>query len=610
MSAPDPLLDDDVATLLPFVEAGVLDASAVHVAGVIARSVDGVEPEVLLGAALAARAPRLGHVCVVIETVADSTVVDDAKTPSTGCLPWPDPLRWAALLSTSPAVRASDGQEAEVTLPLVWDGTRLYLERYWRFEKRVADELMRRAGADGGLMAASPDLEKILDELLTPEDPASSDVQHEAITRALSRRIIVIAGGPGTGKTSTIARLLAAAHAVTLARGRQLYAALAAPTGKAAARATAAVHEEAAAANLGQGVTDALRATEAETLHRLLGIGLAGVPRYNRLNPLPHDLVIVDEMSMVSLPLMARLLDAVRPDATLVLVGDPFQLASIEAGAVLGEIVGPRATGPAQGPLAADVVVLERAHRFAGGSEIAELAKAVRLGDDDGAIGLLRSHRSGELTWVEPDDRVGIARLHERAAANAIGVVRAARANDAETGLRLASELKVLCATRFGPLGVHNWSVAVESLTRRYLSDASIGGHSYVGRPIIVTRNDYFNKVFNGDVGLVVAGTDGPVAVFRDAGGDLRRLAISQLGEVDTWWATTIHKSQGSEFEEVIVALPQAPSPVLTRELLYTAVTRARRQVTLVAGEESLRAAITHPVTRASGLRSKLWSLP
>jgi exodeoxyribonuclease V alpha subunit len=394
---------------------------------------------------------------------------------------------------------------------------------------------------------------------------------------------------------------------LALARGRQLDVALGAPTGKAAARMTAAVHEEAGMASLGTDVAAALGATAAETLHRLLGIGVSGKPRYDRFNQLPHDLVVVDETSMVSLPLMARLLDAVRPDATLVLVGDPYQLASVEAGAVLGEIVGPMASGPRAGPLAAAIVLLERNHRYGPDSEIAALADAIRRGDGDGAVDILRNHRSEELTWVEDDDQAAIARLHEEAAASAIEVVRAAQGRDAEAGLRLASELKVLCATRFGPLGVFAWSARIEALTARALPDAGIGRRSYVGRPVIVTRNDYFNRVFNGDVGLVVAGTTGPVAAFHDPSSGLRELAMSQLGEVDTWWATTIHKSQGSEFERVIVTLPRPPSPILTRELLYTAVTRAKKQVTLVAAEESLRAAMRRPVARASGLREKLW---
>jgi exodeoxyribonuclease V alpha subunit len=569
-----------------------------------------VGPEVLLGAALAARAPLFGHVCVVIETVAGSIVVDDAQLHSMDSLPWPDPVHWAKLLAASPAVSSpGDGPKAVIS-PLVWDGTRLYLERYWRFENRVAGELLRRALDDGGLTTSSPDLDAILDELFAPDDAATPDLQREAAKRALNRRIAVIAGGPGTGKTRTIARLLGAAYGEALARGRKLDVALAAPTGKAAERMTAALQDEVEEASLREGVADELRVTAARTLHRLLGAHGSGKPRHDHLNPLPHDLVVVDETSMVSLPLMARLLDAVRPDSTLVLVGDPYQLASVEAGAVLGEIVGPSATGPADGPLAPGIVVLDRAHRFGASSQIAALADAIRLGDDNRAVDLLRNDRSDELTWVHDDDKTAITQLQQDLARSAIEVIRKAQSgdnDDAERGLGLAADLKVLCATRFGPLGVFAWSARVEALAARELPGTGIGGRTYVGRPIIVTRNDYFNKLFNGDVGLVVAGLTGPIAVFRDPDKGLRKLALSQLGDIDTWWATTIHKSQGSEFGQVIVTLPRPPSPILTRELLYTAVTRAKRHVTLVAAEESLRAATRRPVQRASGLREKLW---
>lgn len=606
MSAVAPLLRHDTAVLAPFVEAGVLDASAVHVADAIARAVGGVEPEVLLGAALAARAPRFGHICVVPTDIAGSIVVDDAPLSAGDKLAWPDPVHWAARLAASPAVRGPDDPTGDVIVPLVWDGTRLYLERYWRFEQRVADVLLRRAGTAGGFTTASPDVEKILDGLFGPEDPSSPDRQREAVGRALTRRLTVVAGGPGTGKTRTIARLLAAAYRIAFEEGRALEVALAAPTGKASARMTEAVHGEVEVASLSEDVAGALRAAEAMTLHRLLGASINGRFRHDGSNPLPHDMVVVDETSMVSLGLMARLLDAVRPEATLVLVGDPFQLASVDAGAVLGEIVGTATTPRPDGPLADDVVLLERVHRFGADSAIAALADAIRVGDADRALDLLASNETGELTRVDGDDETGIDRLHEEAAAGAVEVVRAARAGDTEAGLHHASDLKVLCATRLGPLGVYRWSDRIEALAARAIPDAGIGRRWYVGRPVVVVSNDYLNRLFNGDVGLVVAGADRPVVAFSDPSG-VRELAMSQLGDIETWWAMTIHKSQGSEFRRVIVTLPPPPSPILTRELLYTAVTRAKEQVTLVATESSLRAAIARPAARASGLGSKLW---
>jgi exodeoxyribonuclease V alpha subunit len=252
-------------------------------------------------------------------------------------------------------------------------------------------------------------------------------------------------------------------------------------------------------------------------------------------------------------------------------------------------------------------VLLEHNHRYGPDSPIAALADAIRRGDADGAMDVLASRASEELTWVEDDDQEGLARLYQEAAASAARVVEAALSHDAEGGLREACRLKVLCATRFGPLGVFAWTNRIETLTDQALPGIGVGRRSYPGRPVVVTRNDYFNRLFNGDVGVVVTGSTGPVVAFSDPGKGLRELAMSQLGDVDTWWATTIHKSQGSEFERVIVTLPRPPSPVLSRELVYTAVTRAREQVTIVAAEESLRAAISRPAARASGLKEKLW---
>jgi exodeoxyribonuclease V alpha subunit len=605
VSVPAPLLDADTRVLEPFVAAGVLQAAAVHVAATIARTVGDLDADVVLGAALATRAPSFGHVCVVPGQVADSIVLDDAEPGAIAALPWPDPAAWAERLAASPAVRAPEDPVNGISAPLVWDGTRLYLDRYWRFEQRVARDLRARAQAFGGLADASPDLDEALDHLFPAGGATGPDRQREAAALALTHRLAVIAGGPGTGKTRTVARLLAAAHHIALCHGHAFDVALAAPTGKAAARMTEAVHDEVAAAGVTGRVADQLLATEASTVHRLLGWTPGAEFRHHERNPLPHDLVVVDETSMVSLPLMARLLAAVRTDATLVLVGDPYQLASVEAGAVLGEIVGPTPGEPGTAPLAERVVLLERVHRFGADSAIAALADAVRTGDADRALDLLRAQAGGELAWVPDDDDAAITALQREVADLAVDVIAAARAGDAETGLALAAELKVLGATRLGPLGVYRWTDRIETLAARALPHSGLPGRWYVGRPVIVTRNDYPNRLVNGDVGLVVAGATRPVVAFAGAEG-IRELAFSQLDEIEPWWAMTIHKSQGSEFRRVAITHPPAPSPILTRELLYTAVTRAKEHVTVVASEASLRTAIARPVARASGLGEKL----
>jgi exodeoxyribonuclease V alpha subunit len=434
----------------------------------------------------------------------------------------------------------------------------------------------------------------------------AADRQRLAAEAALTRRLVVLAGGPGTGKTRTVARLLAAAHDAAARAGTRLDVALAAPTGKAAARMTEAVHHEVAVAMLADDLAASLLATEATTIHRLLGRTSGVEFRHDRANPLAADIVVVDEASMVSLPLMARLLDAVRPDARLVLVGDPYQLASIEAGAVLGDVAGGTAVArPRTGALVDSVIVLERVHRFGADSTIAALATAIRDGDADAALALLQAGRD-DVRWIRPDDRASLAQLERTVRDASVAVVRAALDGDEQAGLAAAADLKVLAATRRGPGGTYDWRERIERAVGRAEPRAKIGWRYYTGRPVIITRNDYLNGLMNGDTGLVVQ-HDGEAQVVFPAGEGPRWFHPSQLSAVETWWSMTIHKSQGSEYRHAVVSLPAAPSPILTRELLYTAVTRAKQQVTLVASEEAVRAAIGRPVSRASGLLDRLW---
>jgi exodeoxyribonuclease V alpha subunit len=590
MSPPQPLLGADTAVLGPFVAAGVLDAASVHVAATIARAAGGIHPEVLLAVALTARAPQHGHVCMVPADVARSVTVDEraageptVDVPVADALAWPEVGGWIERIVTSPAVRSETASADGELTPLVWDGERLYLERYWRHEQSVARALAdRTAGAVTGLFGPGPDLDDLLDRHFAPD---RDDAQRRAGALALTRRLAVIAGGPGTGKTRTVARLVTVARELADRSGRNVEIALTAPTGKAAARMSEAIAHE----------------TEAITVHRLLG-AMGGLRfRHDRRNPLPHDLVVVDEASMVSLPLMARLLEALRPHAGLVLVGDPDQLASIEAGAVLGEI-----TGAAHAePVAGHVVTLDRVHRFDAGSDIAMLADAVRSGDADAVMAALHDGVAPAVRWVEPSDEVARAEVEAALAADAAQVVRAARAGEAHRAVDLLPASKVLTATRHGLLGAYRWRSRIEALVAELVPGADLTRRWYVGRPVLVTRNDPLNRLVNGDVGLVVAG-ERPQVLFPGPGGELRSFAPSQLADIETWWSMTIHKSQGSEFERVVISLPEPPSPVLSRELLYTAVTRAEQQVTIVASEASIREAVEHRVARASGLGARL----
>lgn len=636
-----PLLPAGTAALVPFVEAGILHEAEVQVAGVVARTVTGTADETLLATALCVRALQLGHVCVVLDEVAGTVAVeaqgdqpgpdDDAEpTRSIDDLSWPDPAVWAEVLRNSDAVTVRDPDSGLATgsvdegviRPLVFDGGRVYLERYWRYERQVGDLLLDQSdghsdgstdhpdltGADNPASADGATIDAVLDQFFGVGDADRTDLQRLGARVALTRRITVLAGGPGTGKTHTVARLLAAFHQLAALDGQPLQVALAAPTGKAAARMTEAVHQAVASADLPEASIRPLLSNEAGTIHRLLGYRDGVSFRHDRTNPLPHDVVVVDETSMVALPLMARLLDALRPDARLVLVGDPFQLASVEAGSVLGDVVGP-ATDPdatLDGPLADNIVVLQRVHRFAADSAIAALADAVRSGDADRAIEVLGDSGAGDVEWVDPDDRRAFGRLRDTVVAGAAEVARAAREGAAGDALDRAVDLKVLCGTRFGPLGSYAWRDHLERQLPQLVDGLSTDRGYYIGRPVIIIRNDYITGVFNGDTGIVVRDDDRTVVAMPGPDG-IRLVLPSQLAAVETWWAMTIHKSQGSEFAHAVVSLPDERSRVLTRELLYTGITRGKDKVTVVATEAALRRAIGNPVARASGLGARLW---
>jgi exodeoxyribonuclease V alpha subunit len=278
---------------------------------------------------------------------------------------------------------------------------------------------------------------------------------------------------------------------------------------------------------------------------------------------------------------------------------DPNQLIIDDAGTVMADVVGAVA-----GPLASSVVVLERARRFAADSAIASLAGSIRVGDADAVMAALGAG-TDEVHWVRDDDAAGIDALEGALVAAGVEVVEAALAGDADAAMGSATRIKVLAATRRHPLGRDDWSARIEDAVADRLDSVRSWRRWYVGRPVIVGANDDLNGVANGDVGVVVATTDGPMVALGSAGG-VRLLPPSRLDQVSTWWAMTIHKSQGSEFPHAVVSLPGVDSPVLTRELLYTGVTRAKQRVTVVGSEAAVRAAVDRPVRRSSGLRDRL----
>jgi exodeoxyribonuclease V alpha subunit len=612
-------LSGPAAELALFVDAGVLGPFEQQLVEAVVRLEPRATPHALLALAMAARAPRFGHVCVELGRVRDQVVDDDDTALPARDLPWPDPDAWSHELEASPIV-ASPERAADAPLrPLIWDGRRAYLQRYWYYELLVADDLARRALADerapdgSGRLGSDQEVERTLDRLFGPDTVADGpDLQREAARRALTGGVSIISGGPGTGKTYAVVRILIAAHLLARAQGRDLLVALTAPTGKAAARMGEAVQSRLAAPEGGEAMdvdlASVLAGTEPTTVHRLLGRGDRTHFRHDRSHPLPHDLVIVDETSMVSLPLMAKLLDAIRPDARLVLVGDPFQLTSIEAGTVMGDVVGPSgATGGGRdgGPLAGRVTELRHRRRFTDDSAIAAVADAVRAGDPDLVVGLL-VEGSDRTRWVSEEVGPGMDEVRGAVVSAAIEVAEAAVVGDAGAALDAAVRIKVLTAVRRTPSGMYEWSDRIEAAVTEAVPRAKRVGRWRLGTPIIVTGNDPVNRVFNGDVGVVVS-VEGRLRVALATGGGVRLVAPARLAQWEAWWAMTIHKSQGSEFFHAVVSLPAPGSPILTRELLYTAVTRAQERLTVIGSEATIREAVDRPVARASGLRDRLW---
>jgi len=610
---------DGSGLLGAFNRAGILAPADVHVALRLARLVGEDSEEVLLGVAFAVRAPRVGHVRVELGLVRDTAAVDVEDAVDVDALPWPATAGWCAALAASPLVAV--GADGPDDRPLRLVGQALYLDRYWRDEGEVADELGRRASA-----GAPPFEQDVLADGLGRLFPGegSSD-QREAAAAAIGHRFSVIAGGPGTGKTTTVARVIALLHEQAAAAGwRPPLVALAAPTGKAANRMEEAVREEAGRMDVAPAIAAAVAASRASTLHRLLGThpGNASRFRHHRHNRLPHDVVVVDETSMVSLGLMARLVEAVRSDARLVLVGDPEQLASVEAGAVLGDIVGPAPDLPSGGtqppadappatpdaPIASAIHLLSSNYRF--GGLLARLAAAVRAGDGPAVLEVL-SAGDPAVEWLDTDPATasdaGLAPLRETAVTAASSVVTAARAGDGPAAAAALGGFRLLCAHRRGPAGVSQWNPRVESWVAQ--SDEAFGadGAWYVGRPVIVTANDYSLRLFNGDTGVVVARPDGGVGVSFAAAGPPALVSPSRLADLETVFAMTVHKAQGSEFDSVAVLLPAPDSRILTRELLYTALTRAQRRVIVVGTADSVLAAVQRRIARASGLTDRLW---
>ncbi|MGJ6979443.1 exodeoxyribonuclease V subunit alpha [Aestuariimicrobium soli] len=600
--------------LAEFNAAGVLQVADVQLAQVSCRLSRIDDPATQLAAALAVRELRRGSVCVDLATIRDQVLAELRAYDLTGeglsdgagaadsairerlalveSLPWPEAATWASSLEVS----ASDDH------PYRLEGTLFYLARWWRHERDIAAILRARESAPPPRVDL-PRLEATVTALFEHDAGGGDGLQRQAALVAARSWTSVVAGGPGTGKTTTVARMLAALQDQS---ERPLTAALAAPSGKAAARLEQSVREEAGK------LTRTLPPIPAgQTLHGLLGArGVGNGFTRHAGNPLPHDVVVLDEASMVDVAMFAALLAALRPTSRLVIVGDPHQLSSVDAGRVLADIAAGGLTTGGDQPTSA-VVELERNWRNTG--DIDALARAVKAGDADAAIALLGASTDGSLVWDELDgpELADVPGLAGELVDQARTSHAAALAGDAAVALSSLDTHRILVAHREGRHGVGGWSRQVQGLLRHAIDGyGGAGAHArdaewYPGRPILVTANSRDIAVFNGDSGVIVNSPDGrggPQLALPTPHGP-RLLSPSLVDGLESMYALTVHKAQGSQFERVTVVLPPETSPLLTREMFYTAITRARKRVRVVGTAAAVRAAIDHHTRRVSGLR-------
>ncbi len=581
-----------------------------HFADLVIRLENDASLELKLAALLVSRHQALGNICLPLEEIADQTLPeglsDFDRTPK--ATPWARKLRKSAVVGAPGEFR-----------PLILDDcNRLYLRRYWEYEKSLSEEIRAR------LSAAPPEtdpklLEKDLNRLFAASD--ETDLQRVAADRAVRQNFTIITGGPGTGKTRTVVAILAL---LIEQNQKPLRFALAAPSGKAAARLQEAVLGNMEALDCSQAVRTRMP-RNATTIHRLLGtIPDSPFFRHTADHQLLVDVVIIDEASMVDLALMAKLFAAIPATARVILLGDKDQLTSVEAGFVLGDICNPpsvAALTDAQAQLSFSfgtpsprvrsiqhsIVELQKNYRFPRESGIYQLVQAVNRGDAERSIVLLKDKSFADLSWKTVPNARSIPRYLQQSVLS--GYKGYLAKSDPAEALECFGDFRVLCAVRNGPFG----TIELNRLIEEALFQAKLLHEReqwYCGRPVMVTRNDYNARLFNGDIGVTIQDAESTTekrVIFGSAEGGFRRVLPSRLPVHETAFAMTVHKSQGSEFAKALLILPEKGSPVLTRELLYTGLTRAREHMEVWASEEVLREAIAKRVTRSSGLRDAIW---
>ncbi len=572
-------------------------------------------------AALLSRTYREGDVCLELERWAGDRFLAEEAGGEAYRIPGLE--EWKEALRESPVV----GSPGEFC-PLILDpGDRLYLHRLHTQEASLAGVILQRCGRRVEEVDQSL-LDEGLRRLFPDFTGKGIDWQRVGAALGILNYFTVISGGPGTGKTATVVRLMALLLEQSAARGEELQIALAAPTGKAAARLKESVRGARETLNCPEEIRERLP-SEAVTLHRLLGARRHSATFvYNRDHPLPADVVIVDEASMVDQTLMYRLTEALEPGTRLILLGDRDQLASVEAGSVLGDVCGggenPRFSGsmrsllkecglelPKEGEggeevsMTDQIVLLRHNFRFSPHSGIAAFSEQVNAGNAEKALEILESREFPDIGIRDFGDTDEYRRGLGRRAS--VYLDRALESGEPATVFQAYRRTRLLSPHRRGPLGTVQLNRTIEyqlSLQGRISRYDTF----YAGKPVMITRNDHLLNLHNGDIGICLPNERGDLRVWFQKEGEIRDYSPSRLPSWETAYAITVHKSQGSEFDEIVLLLPRQASPVLSRELVYTAVTRARKNFRVLGTPDILRQAIGRSIRRSSGLKERLWS--
>jgi exodeoxyribonuclease V alpha subunit len=619
-------IQDIISTLKA---TGAFSEIDIHFARFVLNFSGNPDADIFLAAALVSRATAGGDICLDLDAATEPVLSEEqGEQLPLVCPPAAD---WREKLAAHPTV-GRPGQRRPLILD---DHNRLYLYRYWEYENMLSAVIRKRV--DGELTDFDPQHVSTTLTRLFPNSEKGVAWQKVAATTALLKRLCIITGGPGSGKTHAIAGILALI--LSCAGEGKIKIRLSAPTGKAAARLGAAILQVKNHLDCSQTIKDSIP-NEVFTIHRLLK-PIAGTPyfRYNRERPLPADVVVVDEASMVDLALMSKLMQAVAPDARLLILGDKDQLASVEAGSVLGDVCHGhvrhgfsqhflkqivRLSGidadnftqlpESDGGLQDCICLLSQNYRFASQSSIGEISRAINCGDSEKSMISLKNPAETALKWVAISTPAQLGRQLNQTIVE--GYRKYLTIKDPVLAMGAFNEFKILCALKVGPYGANAVNIRAEQILQRH---HLIGEHSaasqpwYRGRPVMITRNDYGLGLYNGDIGITLpdpqaSSEDHLYVYFQDAGGKVRRFLPHRLPQHETVYAMTVHKSQGSEFDNVILILPDKDYPLLTRELVYTGLTRARRTVSIWGTEVVLTTAVSRRIERSSGLRDALWA--